>query len=95
MVLAQLSARQANRQTRGTSMYAAQWILVNKDKYPHMMGSNPTLVSLESNATSIPPCFSSVISTSCSFLLYPPDSLNCLPHPIPPRIPSSMLLPLY
>lgn len=25
----------------GTSMHAAQWIMVNKDKYPHMMGSNP------------------------------------------------------
>lgn len=41
MVLPRLSARQANRQTRGTSMHAAQWIMVNKDKYPHMMGSNP------------------------------------------------------
>lgn len=41
MVLPQLRARQANRQTRGTSMHSAQRIMVNKDKYPHMMGSNP------------------------------------------------------
>lgn len=41
MVLPQLSARQANRQRRGTSMHTAQRIMVNKDKYPHTMGSNP------------------------------------------------------
>lgn len=41
MVLPQLSVRQANRQTRGTSLHAAQWIMVNKDKYPHTMGPNP------------------------------------------------------
>lgn len=41
MVLPQLSARQANRQARGTSMHAVQWIMVNKGKYPHIMGSNP------------------------------------------------------
>lgn len=41
MVLPQLSVRQANRQTRGTSLHAAQWIMVNKDKYPRTTGSNP------------------------------------------------------
>lgn len=42
MVLPQLSARQANRQTGGTSMHLAQRIMVNKDKYPYTMGCNPT-----------------------------------------------------
>lgn len=41
MVLPQLSARQANRQTRGTGIHAAQRIMENKDKYPYTLGSNP------------------------------------------------------
>lgn len=42
MVLPWLSARQANRLTRGTGMHLAQRIMVNKDKYAYTIGCNPT-----------------------------------------------------